>query len=216
MDKKDIKNAIEDVKKNSKQRKFSQSYDLIVNLQELNLKNPEEQVDFFVTLHFGIGKKIKVCGFVGPELQDQAKTICDFTVTQDEFPVYGDKKKVKRLAKTYDYFIAQANIMPKVAGIFGRSLGPRGKMPNPKAGCVVPGNANLKPLVDRLQTTIKVSAKKEPVIHLMVGKESQPDDEITDNIMTIYQQLIHHLPKEKHNIRNIYLKLTMGKPIKLT
>jgi large subunit ribosomal protein L1 len=215
MDKQTIKKALEEVKKNSKERKFKQSYDLIITLQDLNLKNPEEQVEFFAALNHSPGKKYKIAAFTGPELREQAKEVCDFSVDQQDFPVYADKKKLKKLASEYDIFIAQANIMPKVAGAFGRALGPRGKMPNPKAGCVVPGNANLKVLYDRLQQTVKVSAKKTPVIQLMIGKEGHNIDEIIDNINAVYEQLIHHLPKEKNNVRNIYLKLTMGKPHKM-
>jgi large subunit ribosomal protein L1 len=214
MDKKDIQSALDEVKKTSKKRNFDQSYDLIVTLQDLNLKNPEEQVEFFVTLHYSPGRVYKICALAGPELIEQAKTACDKALTQEEFPTL-DKKTMKQLAGTYDYFIAQANIMPKVAGVFGRVLGPRGKMPNPKAGCVVPGNANLKQLVERLQKTVKVSAKKVPMVQLIVGKQSQNDEEIIDNVLTVYQQLLHHLPKEKNNVKSIYLKLTMGKPHKI-
>ena len=41
------------------------------------------------------------------------------------------------------------------------------------------------------------------------------DEEIAENIFTIYNQLIHVLPKEKHNVKNVIIKLTMGKPIKV-
>jgi large subunit ribosomal protein L1 len=89
-------------------------------------------------------------------------------------------------------------------------------MPNPKAGCVVPPKgANLKALVDKLQKTLKVSAKKVPVIQLRVGTESMEADKVADNIIYIYDQIIHHLPGEKNNIKVVYLKLTMGKPVKL-
>lgn len=216
MDKNAIKKAIEEVKKNSKKRKFIQSYDLIFSLQDLNLKDPQEQIEFFASISHPIGKKVKVCVLTGPELYDQAKGAADFVVNQQEFPEYDDKKKAKKLAKSYDYFVAQANIMPKVAQTFGRHFGPRGKMPNPKAGCVVPGNANLPALVEKLQKTVKVSARKVPIIQLVIGKEDQPEEDIIENILTIYQQLINHLPKEKNNLKNSYLKLTMGKPVKIT
>ena len=50
---------------------------------------------------------------------------------------------------------------------------------------------------------------------IVVGKEDMKDEEIIDNIKTIYDQVIHHLPSERNNISSIYLKVTMGKPIKL-
>jgi large subunit ribosomal protein L1 len=215
MDKNTIKKALDEVKKNSKKRKFVQSYDLIFSLQDLNLKDPAEQVEFFANLTHTVGKKQTVCCLAGPELVEQAKSVCDFMISQPEFDKYAEKKLAKRLVRSYDYFIAQANIMPKVAQVFGRYLGPRGKMPNPKAGCVIPANANVKTTYDRLQRTVKVSAKKVPIIQLVVGKEDQPEEEVIDNIVAIYDQLIHNLPNEKNNIKNVLLKTTMGKPVKI-
>lgn len=215
MDKNTIKKTLEEVKNASKKRKFVQSYDLIISLQDLNLKDPLEQVEFFANLTHTVGKKMTVCCLAGPELVEQAKAVCDFSIAQPEFDKYAEKKAAKRLARSYDFFIAQANIMPKVAQVFGRYFGPRGKMPNPKAGCVIPANANLKITYDRLQRTVKVSAKKVPIIQVVVGKEDQPQDEVIDNILAIYDQLIHHLPNEKNNIKHVLLKTTMGKPVKL-
>jgi large subunit ribosomal protein L1 len=213
MDKKSLSEALKKLK-SQKKRNFSQSVDLIITLQDLNLKNPEDHVDFYLTLHHDTGKKVKVCALVGPETEEDAKAVCDETVLVDDFPKY-DKKKSKKLAKTYDFFIAQANIMPQVATTFGRVLGPKGKMPNPKAGCIVPPKSNLKPIVERLQKTVKITAKKDPVIHVKVGREDQPEEHILDNILTAYNQVIHHLPKEKNNIKEVYLKLTMSKPVKI-
>lgn len=216
MEKKQVMKALEAVRKDSKKRNFSQSVDLIINLQDLDFKKPSDQLDFFVTLHYPLGKKMKVCGLVGPELEDESKKVCDFTVTQLEFESYQeDKKKVKKLARSYDYFIAQATIMPKVAQVFGRFLGPRNKMPNPKVGAVVPPKANLTPLYEKLQKTLRITAKKVPILHLMAGKEDMKDEELADNIVTIYDQVVHHLPKEQNNIKNAYLKLTMSKPVQL-
>ena len=124
-------------------------------------------------------------------------------------------KLLKKLSNDHDLFIAQATIMPKVATSFGRVLGPRGKMPNPKAGCIVPPNANLKPLYENLQKTLKISAKKEPLIQTYVGKEDTAEEIVIDNIKTIYTTLIHHLPNEKNNIKSIYIKYTMSKPVQI-
>lgn len=216
MDKSTIIKALQELRKQDKKRNFSQSVDLIFNLQDLDFKKPSDQVDFFVTLHYPLGKKVKVCGLVGPELEEESNRVCDFTVSQLKFDEYqASKKLVKKLAREYDYFIAQANIMPKVAQVFGRFLGPKNKMPNPKVGAVVPPKANLTPLYEKLQKTLRVTARKDPILHLFVGKENMKDEELTDNIFTTYDQLIHHLPKEKNNIKSVYLKFTMSKPVKL-
>ena len=182
----------------------------------LNLKKAEEQVDFYHLLHHSPGKDIKICAFVGPELAGQAKEVFDEAIHVDDFPKYQkDKKGVKKLAAGYDFFVAQANIMPKVATTFGKVLGPVGKMPNPKAGCVVPPNANLKPLAERLKKTVRIMAKTQPMVQLAVGKEDGKEEEIIDNIITTYTDLINHVPGGKNNVRKVLLKLTMSKPIKL-
>ncbi|MBW2982188.1 50S ribosomal protein L1 [Candidatus Woesearchaeota archaeon] len=216
MKKEDILKVIKELKEKSKKRNFKQSFDLIVVLKGLNLKKPEEQVEFFQPLKHDLGKQLKICALVGPELAGKSKDLCDFIVKDDEFPKYAkDKKATKKLAKECGWFIAQANLMPKIAASFGRVLGPKGKMPNPKAGCIVPPTANLKPLCDRLRKTVKVSAKTVPTIQCIVGKEDMKDEDVTDNIWTIYDGLVHHLPSGKDNVRNVLLKLTMGKPINL-
>jgi len=216
MERAQIIKSLQELRKQTKKRKFSQSVDLIINLQDLDFKKPSDQVDFFVTMHYPIGKKLKICGLVGPELEEESKKVCDFTVPQLKFGEYqSDKKKLKHLAKDYDYFIAQANIMPKVAQVFGRFLGPKNKMPNPKVGAVVPPKANLSPLYEKLQKTIRLVARKDPILHLLVGKEEMKDEEIADNVATVYDQLIHHLPKEKNNVKSVYLKFTMSKPVKI-
>ena len=139
----------------------------------------------------------------------------DEVILANDFDKYNDKKLLKKLARKHDYFIAQATIMPKVASVFGKVLGPKGKMPNPKAGCVVPPNANLKSVRERLDKTIRVSAKISPMIQASVGKEDMKDEEILENTNNIYEQVIHHLPNEEQNVHSVYIKLTMGKSIKV-
>ncbi len=215
MDQKSIVETLKKLRSESKKRNFKQAVELIVNLKDLNLKNPDEQVEFFTNTPVSFQKR-KICAIVDGELLDEAKKTCDKVITVGELSNYQkDKKMTKKLASEYDYFIAQANIMGKVAGTFGRVLGPRGKMPNPKAGCVVPPKATLGPLYERLQSTEKISAKKFPVIQLKVGTEEMSDEDIAKNILYFYTQIEHHLPKEKHNIQGVLVKLTMSKPFKL-
>jgi len=216
MDKEQFKKALDVVKKNSPKRKFEQRYDLIINLKDLDLKVPEQQVEAWVPLPHPSGKEVKVCALVGGELVEQAKKTCHKVIVNDEFKQYaGDKKKIKKIAAEFDYFIAQVTMMADVAKTFGRFFGPRGKMPNPKAGCVVPPNANLSQLVDRLKKTVHIAAKTQTSIKCAIGKESLSDDNVIDNILAVYSTVVHALPTEEGNIKSVLLKLTMGAPVRV-
>lgn len=215
MDKEQIQTVIAKAKDTSKKRNFKQSFDLIINLKGIDLKKQEHQIDTFITLPHSRGKKVKVCALVGAELEEHAKTVCDFVILSDNFEKYKDKKEIKKIANSFDFFIAQSNIMPKVATVFGRVFGPRGKMPNPKSGCIVASNANLKPLYEKLQRTIRANAKSTPLIQCAIGTEDMSTNEVSENAMTIYDALLQVLPNEKDNVKDTYIKLTMGKPIKL-
>jgi large subunit ribosomal protein L1 len=216
MEKEKIIKFVKKLKQESKKRNFVQSIDLIINLKDINLKNPDEHVDIFTTLSHPKSKKIKICGLVGTELKEESNKVCDLTIHADEFQKYaGNKKELKKLANEYDFFIAQANIMANIAKVFGKVLGSRGKMPNPKAGCVVPPKTNLKPLYDKLQNTVRLLAKTSPVIHVCIGKEDMTDQDIAENILNLYNLLIHSLQKEENNIASILIKTTMSKPVRL-
>lgn len=200
----------------NKKRNFSQAVDLVVSLKDLDLKKPEHQVDFFITLQNNPGKKAKIAALVSQELASEAKNVCDTVILQDDFSRFiKDKKELKKLVREHAYFIGQANIMPKIATAFGRILGPKGKMPNPKAGCIVPPKSSLKPLYTKLQNTVRVTAKTSPVIQCRIGNEAMTDDELAQNLSAVYNQLISSLPNGEANVKEAFLKLTMGKPVKL-
>ncbi len=215
MEKEQIQAALAKAKDISEKRNFKQTYDLIINLKDLDFKKQEHQIDLFVTLPHSRGKKVKICALVAAELSEQAKSTCDFAIMSDEFEKHNDKKVLRKIANSYDFFIAQANIMPKIATVFGRVFGPRGKMPNPKSGCIVPPNANLKPLYEKLQRTVRATAKTAPLIQCPIGSEDMKSEDIVENALAVYNAVLHALPNEKHNIKDAYIKLTMGRPVKV-
>lgn len=215
MDKEEILKVIKELK-SGKKRNFNQTFDMVFSLKGLNLKKPDDQIDFYAHLHQPTGQRVKICGLVGAELADQSREVFDTTITVEEFVSYeNDKKKIKKLADQHDYFVAQADVMTSVAKSFGRVLGPKKKMPNPKAGCVVPPKANLSLVKDNLFRTVHLSAKTALMIQAAVGKEDTPEDVIVDNINTLFDQVLHHLPGEHNNLKGVVLKLTMSKPVKL-
>ncbi|MBI2576140.1 50S ribosomal protein L1 [Candidatus Woesearchaeota archaeon] len=215
MEKQLILAALKKVREHSPKRKFVQSVDVIINLKGIDLKKSEQAVNFFVTVPYARGKKVKACALVGPELLAQAKSVCDAAISIDEFAKYQEKKAVRKLAEDFDFFIAQATIMPKIASAFGRVFGPKGKMPNPKAGCVVPPNANLKPLYEKLQKTVRLQTKNDPIIMAYVGNEGMKDEELADNIHTIVEAVLHSIPKGLENLKNVFVKFTMGASVQI-
>ncbi|MFH1456307.1 MAG: 50S ribosomal protein L1 [archaeon] len=216
MNKKQVIQALEEAKKNSPKRKFSQTVDLIINLKQINLKKPEEKVDFFVSLPHGKGKKAKVCAFVDNALVKDAEANCDKVILNSDFSkLKSELRTFKKIVREYDFFIAQANLMPDIAKNFGRYLGTKGKMPNPKAGCIVAPKGETKPVCEMLQNLIRVITKADTIIKCPLGTEDMTSEQIADNFMIVYNQLVNTLPQHEQNINSILLKLTMGKPVKV-
>jgi len=211
MNKNEALDVIKNLRKDNPKKKFVQMIDLVINLQDLDFKKPEHQIDFYITLPYATGKKKNIAALVDVDLFDEAKSVCDSVIPLYQFEDFSkDKKKIKKLAKQNDFFIAQSTIMTKIAATFGRVLGPKNKMPNPKAGCVVLPKTNLKPLYDKLQKTVRVLARNKPLVQITIGREDMSDEQLADNLFMVYDQLIHHLPKERNNLKNMFIKTTMS------
>jgi large subunit ribosomal protein L1 len=214
MDEKQIIDTLKKLRENSKKRNFVQSIDFSVILKEVDLEKPEGKIDLFISLPADTGTKAKVCALVDKELSTQAREVFDKIITKDEFSHWkGKNRELRKLANEYDYFVAQATIMTDIAATFGKVLGIKGKMPNPKAGCVVPPKFNLGPLREKLIHTIRLQTKKQPVISVTVGKENSSDENIAKNAMAVYSAIKAVLPRGDQQMKRIMLKTTMGKPL---
>ena len=202
---KDLQKALAELRK-EESRKFNQTVDLIINLQKLDLK--KESVNMFVQIPNKIRDK-KICAFLTTKHADLD------TITEADFKKYSDKKVLKGLEKSYDFFISQAILMPKVATVFGRVLGPSGKMPSPQLGIVQSAeDKSIPELKDKINHSMKIRSK-EASIKLGIGKQDMKDEQLVENIMTIYNALLKVLPRGSENIRNIEIKFTMTKPQKI-
>ena len=202
-----LEKALAQLRKENKKRKFDQTVDLIVNLQKFDAK--KNSLNLIVSLSHKVKDK-KVCGF----FEMKSKKV--ETITKDEFKRYSKKNELKKLAKHYDFFIAEASLMPAVATNFGKALGPSGKMPSPQLG-ILPNSDDklIDAVLAKINSSIKIRAK-ESSIKIPIGKESMPDDKIIENILTVYNNLLKSLSINKENIKNIEIKFTMTKPIKIS
>ncbi|MGA7897031.1 MAG: hypothetical protein WCA18_02365 [Candidatus Nanoarchaeia archaeon] len=201
----ELKKALTELRK-KEQRKFNQTLDLVINLQKFDVK--KDSVNLFVQLPHKIKSK-KICAFLTSKHKDLD------TVTEADFKKYSDKKELKKLESSYDFFISQAILMPKVATVFGRVLGPSGKMPSPQLGIVQSAeDKSIEELKEKIDHIVRIKSK-EPSIKLAIGKQNMKDEELVENIMSIYNSLLKALPKSNDNIKNVEIKFTMTKPQKI-
>lgn len=214
LDQKAITSAIKEAKEKSKKRHFTQSVELILNLQDVDMKSSEGRIQERIELPYASPEKQnKICVIASGELALKAKKAkAELVIDRDELQgLAGKKKELRKIANNYDFFIAEAPLMPLVGKTMGPALGPRGKMPIP-----VPPTADIAALMKKHRKMIFVRMRNQPVIRCRVGTESMKDEEITENIQIVLRTLERKLKRGIKNIKSTYIKMSMGTPVKIT
>jgi large subunit ribosomal protein L1 len=200
-----LEEALNELRKD-KEKKFDQTLDLIINLQKFDVK--KNAINMFISVPHKVKDK-KICAFL------EIKNNNVDTITKSEFKKYSTKQEIKKLAGNYDFFIAQSSLMPLVATSFGRALGPTGKMPSPQLGILMNvDDKAIHELKNRINNSVKIRTK-EASIKVPIGKQSMKNEELIENILTVYNALLKVFIKGKDNVKNIELKFTMTKPQKI-
>ncbi len=210
---KEILEAVEKAlaEENNKKRKFVQSVDLVVNLKDVDLKKPENRIDEEIELPKGRGKEAKIAVFASGELAFKAKNVADAVITPEQIKELAeDKKKAKKLAEEYDFFVAEAPLMPTIGRALGRVFAPRGKMPKP-----IPPDADIEAVVKKLKKSIRIRSKDRPTFHCLVGREEIPPEDIAENVEAVLQRIEGKLERGRMNIRSAYIKTTMGTAVRV-
>ena len=209
----EIARALGELRKNIVKRKFAQSIDLVVKLREVDLKKPENRINEIIALPNPPEKPLKICVIASGDLATRAKAAgADMLISRQDLENLGkDKKAARKLAVDYDFFIAEAPLMPLVGRGLGSFLGPRGKMPTP-----VPPNAPIDQIVSSHRKMVRVRMREQPVLQCRIGTESMPDDKLVENVQAIVSRVEQKLERGFKNIAEILLKATMSKPVKLS
>ena len=209
---KNILAAVKEIKSKATERKFSQSIDLAINLQNIDMKKPEGRIQERIELPYSIGKQIRVAVIATGEMAMKAKKSgASLVIEREELEnLVTDKKKQKNIAKKYDLFIAEAPMMPLVGKSLGASLGPRGKMPTP-----VPPNADIEEQIKKHQKMVFVRMRGQPMIQCRVGSEGMTDVEIAENVQAVVRRIEVKLRRGIKNFRSVYLKMSMGPSVKV-
>lgn len=208
----EVVKAIGELRKNLVKRKFAQSIDLVVRLREVDLKKPENRINETIPLPNAPEKTLKVCVIASGDLATRAKAAgADGLIARNDLETLGkDKKAARKLATDYDFFIAEAPMMPLVGRALGSFLGPRGKMPTP-----VPPNAPIDQVISGHRKMVRVRMREQPVLQCRVGTESMPDEKIVENILAVVSRIEQKLERGFKNIGEILVKATMSKPVKI-
>lgn len=203
--------AVKKVLEKSPKRNFRETVDLSINLKEVDMSIPKNRIQEDIILPHGRGKDVKVCVIGGPELAQKARGVADRVITVEELGTLADDKKLaKKVAGQFDYFIAEAPLMPQVGKRLGIVLAPRGKMPKP----IQPG-ADPKTMIENLRKSTTVRTKDKVTFHTPVGTTDMTPEQLAENIDLIIKRLALKLEKGTNNIRSAYLKTTMGPSEKL-
>lgn len=201
--------AVTKARENAKQRKFTQSWDFCMGLKNIDMKKPENRFSIDLPLPEGTGRDTKVALFADTTSEETKKKVDRLIAKAEIEAMAGDKKKIKQLADSYDWFFGEITLMALIGKTLGIVLGPKGKMPRP-----LPPKAPIEPIVARARKSAPISLKNTPTIQVTVGTEKMTDDQIAKNIMAVYTTVRDKLPKGMHSIKSLHIKLSMGKPVK--
>jgi large subunit ribosomal protein L1 len=212
LDKKTLLDAVKEAKEKSGKKKFTQTVDMILDIKEIDMKAPEGKIQEIVELPHAPAKLNKICVVASGELALKARRAnVDNVVEKDGLDALaGKKKELRKLAEAYDVFICEASLMQIVGRTLGPVLGPRGKMPIP-----VPLSVDIAAVIERNRKTIVVRMRNQPIIQCSIGTENQSDEELVDNIQAVLRVLDGKLKRGLKNVKLVFIKTSMGTPVKI-
>lgn len=177
--------ALDLVCKNAK-AKFDETVEVHIRLG-VDSRHADQQVRGAVVLPNGTGKKVRVCVFCKEDKYEAAKAAgAEFVGGQDLVD-----KILKENWMDFDVVVASPDMMGLV-GRLGRVLGPRGLMPNPKAGTVTPDVA--KAVTDAKAGKIEYRLDKTNIIHCPIGKASFGAEKLDQNLSTLLEAVVKAKP----------------------
>ena len=175
-------------------------------------RHADQQVRDVVVLPHGLGKSVRVLVFAQGEGAALAREAgADFVADDDETIA-----KIQGGWTDFDVSIATPDLMGKV-GRLGRVLGPRGLMPNPKAGTVVPAEDLPRVINESKAGRVEFRVDKTANLHVPIGKTSFGEKQLFENLAALMEAIKKARPASVKGafIKRITITSTMGPGIKL-
>ncbi|MGN0641545.1 MAG: 50S ribosomal protein L1 [Huintestinicola sp.] len=184
--------------------KFDETIEVHIRLG-VDSRHADQQVRGAVVLPNGTGKNVRVCVFCKEDKMEAAKAAgAEFVGAQDLVD-----KILKENWMDFDVVIASPDMMGLV-GRLGKVLGPRGLMPNPKAGTVAPDVA--KAVTEAKAGKIEYRLDKSNIIHCPIGKASFGAEKLDENLNTLLEAVVKAKPAAAKGtyIKSCVVASTMG------
>jgi large subunit ribosomal protein L1 len=174
-------------------------------------RKADQQVRSIALLPHGTGKKVRILAFAEGEAEKIAQEAGADYVGSDDLI-----KQIQEGWLDFEVAVAVPQVMGKV-GRLGKILGPRGLMPSPKAGTIMPAE-DLPRLINELRSgRVEFRLDKTANLHVPIGKVSFPKENLMDNLAALMEAVLKAKPATAKGqyIRKITLTTTMGPGIKV-
>ena len=204
----DVEEAVSIIKKTAN-AKFDETIEAHIKLG-VDGRHADQQVRGAVVLPHGTGKKVRVLVFAkGDKVEEAQAAGADYVGGQELVPKIQNEGWLD-----FDVVVATPDMMG-VVGRLGRVLGPKGLMPNPKAGTVTMDVT--KAVNDIKAGKIEYRLDKTNIIHVPVGKASFTEEQLADNFHTLMGAIVKAKPAAAKGqyLRSVTITSTMGPGIKL-
>ena len=206
-----MKQAIANALEARKERKFTETVDVAINLRDVDLQNPQKRIDDELALPHGRGRPARVGVFARTELAEKAKAHADLLITPEELgDLANDKRRARKVVDGIDYFVAEVSMMADIGKLRGGVLGPRGKMPRP-----VPPTADIARIIDGLRNLVVLRSRDRPTFHVPIGTVAMEQEQLAENLETVLKRVESHLDRGDQNIASVWVKTTMGKAVRV-
>ncbi len=175
-------------------------------------RHADQQVRDVVVLPHGLGKSVRVLVFAQGEGASLAREAGADFVADDEETL----QKIQGGWTDFDVAIATPDMMGKV-GRLGRVLGPRGLMPNPKAGTVVPAEDIPRVVEESKAGRVEFRVDKTANLHVPIGKASFDEKKLFENLAALMEAVKKARPPATKGtyVRRVTLTTTMGPGIRI-
>jgi len=195
----------------TKETKFPQSVEVLITLKEVDPKKTDLNINEIVYLPHPTAKQARICFIGGGDLAVRAKNAkANLVMDPAQLENYGGSKRdAKKLARSYDFFLADTALMPRIGKVLGQALGPKGKIPTP-----VPPNSPVEAMINRMRTAVRVRSRGSLGVMAKVGDAKLTEPQLAENIVAVVNAVSKKLPNGDKNVKTIMVKTTMGHPAK--